>query len=95
MSRPNGTIATSGLELLTFGTPNGHKASIVLEEIKEAYGKPDYVYVNHGVVLDFLAVMLTGQCTVQQLPEHQHRRKHPERAMVYQVRAQWQDPGSH
>lgn len=23
MSRPNGTIATSGLELLTFGTPNG------------------------------------------------------------------------
>jgi glutathione S-transferase len=43
MSRPNGTIATSGLELLTFGTPNGHKASIILEEIKEAYGKPDYV----------------------------------------------------
>jgi glutathione S-transferase len=29
--------------LLTFGTPNGHKASIILEEIKEAYGKPDYV----------------------------------------------------
>ena len=23
MSRPNGTIATNGLELLTFGTPNG------------------------------------------------------------------------
>lgn len=23
MSRPNGTIATKGLELLTFGTPNG------------------------------------------------------------------------
>lgn len=43
MSRPNGTIATSGLELLTLGTPNGHKASIILEEIKEAYGKPDYV----------------------------------------------------
>jgi glutathione S-transferase len=43
MSRPNGTIATSGLELLTFGTPNGHKASIILEELKEAYGKPDYV----------------------------------------------------
>jgi glutathione S-transferase len=41
--RPNGTIATKGLELLTFGTPNGHKASIVLEELKEAYGKPDYV----------------------------------------------------
>lgn len=46
MSRPSGTIATSGLELLTFGTPNGHKASIALEEIKEAYGKPDYVYVH-------------------------------------------------
>ena len=42
--RPNGTIATKGLELLTFGTPNGHKASIVLEELKEAYGKPDYVW---------------------------------------------------
>src|ERR1700753_3631852 len=45
MSRPDGTIATSGLELLTFGTPNGHKASIILEELKAAYGgKPDYVY---------------------------------------------------
>ncbi|CAK1364507.1 unnamed protein product [Cercospora beticola] len=42
--RPNGTIAKSGLELLTFGTPNGHKASIILEELKEAYGKPDYVF---------------------------------------------------
>lgn len=42
--RPNGTIATSGLELLTFPTPNGVKASIMLEELKEAYGKPDYAY---------------------------------------------------
>lgn len=28
MSRPNGPIATKGLELLTFGTPNGKKSSI-------------------------------------------------------------------
>ncbi|KAI7286992.1 glutathione S-transferase [Hortaea werneckii] len=44
MSRPSGLIANKGLELLTFGTPNGHKASIILEELKEAYGKPDYVF---------------------------------------------------
>lgn len=49
MSRPNGTIATEGLELLTFGTPNGHKASIILEELKEAYGKPDYVFQSINI----------------------------------------------
>ncbi|KAG9239436.1 glutathione S-transferase [Amylocarpus encephaloides] len=38
--RPSGLIATSGIELLTFGTPNGHKISILLEELKAAYGKP-------------------------------------------------------
>ena len=37
--RPTGLIAKSGIELLTFGTPNGHKVSIMLEELKEAYGK--------------------------------------------------------
>ncbi|KAM3417162.1 hypothetical protein BST61_g8736 [Cercospora zeina] len=41
--RPNGAVANSGLELLTFGTPNGHKASIILEELKDVYGKPEYV----------------------------------------------------
>nr|POF06917.1 disulfide-bond oxidoreductase yfcg [Quercus suber] len=44
MSKPTGLIASKGLELLTWGTPNGHKASIILEELKEAYGKPDYVF---------------------------------------------------
>lgn len=39
--KPTGLIANKGIELLTFGTPNGHKASIILEELKEAYGK-DY-----------------------------------------------------
>jgi glutathione S-transferase len=39
--KPTGLIAKSGIELLTWGTPNGHKASILLEEIKSAYGK-DY-----------------------------------------------------
>lgn len=38
MSRPTGLIANKGIELLTFGTPNGHKASILLEELKEKYG---------------------------------------------------------
>ncbi|KAJ9645791.1 hypothetical protein H2201_003629 [Coniosporium apollinis] len=42
-NRPSGLIANSGIELLTWGTPNGHKASIILEELKEAYGK-DYVF---------------------------------------------------
>lgn len=41
--RPNGLKANKGIELLTFGTPNGHKASIILEELKEAYGK-EYTY---------------------------------------------------
>ncbi|KAI9896640.1 hypothetical protein N3K66_008812 [Trichothecium roseum] len=40
MSRPNGLIATEGIELLTFQTPNGFKASILLEELKEAYNLP-------------------------------------------------------
>ncbi|EON99839.1 putative glutathione s-transferase ii protein [Phaeoacremonium minimum UCRPA7] len=38
MGEPTGLIAKSGIELLTFGTPNGYKASILLEELKEAYG---------------------------------------------------------
>jgi glutathione S-transferase len=37
--RPTGLKATQGIELLTWGTPNGVKASIILEELKEAYGK--------------------------------------------------------
>lgn len=43
---PTGLIAKDGIELLTLGTPNGYKASIVLEEIKEAYGDkaPSYVW---------------------------------------------------
>ncbi|KAL2144812.1 hypothetical protein VTI28DRAFT_8474 [Corynascus sepedonium] len=43
MAEPTGLIAKSGIELLTFGTPNGFKASILLEELKEAYGK-EYTY---------------------------------------------------
>ncbi|OTB09548.1 hypothetical protein M426DRAFT_316102 [Hypoxylon sp. CI-4A] len=43
MSEPTGLIANSGIELLTFGTPNGFKVSILLEELKAAYGK-EYTY---------------------------------------------------
>lgn len=49
MSRPTGLIAKKGLELLTFGTPNGFKASIILEEIKEAYGT-DYVWQSISIM---------------------------------------------
>ena len=41
--RPTGLKANKGIELLTFNTPNGVKASIILEELKEAYGK-DYTW---------------------------------------------------
>lgn len=47
--RPTGLKASKGIELLTWGTPNGWKASIILEELKEAYGK-DYTWqgINIG-----------------------------------------------
>jgi glutathione S-transferase len=41
--QPKGLKADKGIELLTWGTPNGWKASIILEELKEAYGK-DYTW---------------------------------------------------
>jgi glutathione S-transferase len=36
--QPHGLQADKGIELLTWGTPNGWKASIILEELKDAYG---------------------------------------------------------
>lgn len=45
---PKGLIANKGIELLTFGTPNGWKASILLEELKEAYGK-DYTWQSINI----------------------------------------------
>jgi glutathione S-transferase len=49
MSRPTGLVANSGIELLTFGTPNGHKVSILLEELKESYGK-DYTVQSINIM---------------------------------------------
>ncbi|KAL1310547.1 hypothetical protein AAFC00_000827 [Neodothiora populina] len=49
MSRPTGLIANKGLELLTAGTPNGHKATILLEELKAAYGI-DYVFQGINIM---------------------------------------------
>ncbi|KAF2847382.1 glutathione S-transferase II [Plenodomus tracheiphilus IPT5] len=46
--RPTGLKANKGIELLTFGTPNGYKASIILEELKEAYGK-DYTFQSINI----------------------------------------------
>jgi glutathione S-transferase len=45
---PTGLKADKGIELLTFGTPNGWKASILLEELKEAYGK-DYTWQSINI----------------------------------------------
>lgn len=47
--RPTGLKGHSSIELLTWGTPNGHKASIILEELKAAYGK-EYTFqaINIG-----------------------------------------------
>ncbi|KAH9907479.1 glutathione S-transferase II [Xylariomycetidae sp. FL2044] len=49
MAEPTGLIAKSGIELLTFGTPNGYKISILLEELKAAYGK-DYTYQSINIM---------------------------------------------
>lgn len=38
MARPTGLIASKGIELLSWGTPNGVKAHILLEELRDAYG---------------------------------------------------------
>ena len=46
MARPTGLIATKGIELLTWATPNGFKASVLLEELKEAYGLD---YTSQGI----------------------------------------------
>lgn len=35
---PNKTIASKGLELLSLPTPNGVKVTVLLEELKDAYG---------------------------------------------------------
>lgn len=49
MAEPTGLIANSGIELFTFGTPNGVKASILLEELKDAYGK-DYTWQSINIM---------------------------------------------
>ena len=46
--RPTGLLGKSGIELLTFGTPNGHKVSILLEELKAAYGK-GYIFQSINI----------------------------------------------
>ncbi|KAF2834979.1 glutathione S-transferase [Patellaria atrata CBS 101060] len=47
--RPSGLIGNKGIELLTLATPNGVKASIFLEELKETYGK-DYIYQGINIM---------------------------------------------
>lgn len=47
---PTGPIATAGLELFTLGTPNGYKASVALEELREAYGDDRFPAVTYQTV---------------------------------------------
>jgi len=60
--RPTGLKATEGIELLTFGTPNGVKASIILEELKEAYGK-DYSWQGNRQLTALEEKYLTVGCS--------------------------------
>lgn len=52
MAEPTGCIAKDGIELFTAGTPNGWKASIILEELKEAYGDtfPNITYQGLNIM---------------------------------------------
>jgi len=67
--RSTGLLATKGIELLTYRTPNGHKVSIPLEELKEAYGL-EYTFqvidISIGVTKDpwFIALNLNGRVPV-------------------------------
>lgn len=46
LSRPRSRLSTMApVTLYTFTTPNGFPISIFLEELKAAYGGPDYEYV--------------------------------------------------
>jgi len=63
--RPTGLKATKGIELLTFGTPNGHKASIILEELKEAYGK-DYTWQSINIMQNIQKEPCKSRCHVRQ-----------------------------
>lgn len=83
-SRPNGLIAKGGIELLTFGTPNGHKASIMLEELKEAYGKPDYTFQSINITES-----TQPSAMISALISHPHDlanntpHRHPKRTLVH------------
>lgn len=46
-SNPKLQKGASSFKLLTAGTPNGHKASILLEELKDAY--PNFSYDFEGI----------------------------------------------
>lgn len=63
-TNPTGLIAKSGIELLTWMTPNGHKASILLEELKAAYGM-EYTFqaVNIGDNVQKEKWFTDGKCS--------------------------------
>lgn len=85
--RPTGLIANKGIELLTFGTPNGHKASIMLEELKAAYGKE---YTTQAIVWPARATLRLLDKQADSLLEHLRERS--ERALVHQDLPEWSHP---
>ncbi|KAI8284452.1 glutathione s-transferase II [Colletotrichum sp. SAR 10_98] len=67
--RPSHLIATQGIELLTFATPNGYKANIVLEELKDAYGLKfvaQFIDIGQGMQKDpwYTAINPNGRIPV-------------------------------
>lgn len=59
----------------------GHKASIILEELKEAYGKPDYVYqsINIGQNIQVLPSLRATNSSEQEADMDVCRKSHGSR----------------
>lgn len=86
--RPNGTIATKGLELLTFGTPNGKKYSVQHRGRADKECRPQSFNYPRRVERGIWEARL-------RLPKHQHWTKHPEGAVVHTVRTERPYPSTY
>ncbi|OAA51649.1 glutathione S-transferase II [Metarhizium rileyi] len=75
MARPTGLIASKGIELLTWSTPNGYKASIMLEELKEAYGL-QYTYqginIGQGIQKEAWFTAINPNGRIPAIVDHDH-----------------------
>lgn len=82
--RPTGLIANKGIELLTFGTPNGHKISVLLEELKAAYGME---YTTQAIV-SLLRIVFKRLADTPQ----EYLRQRAEGTLVPQDQPEWPHP---